>query len=49
MWLTIAREGADPDKDRWIYDLYEKAFAGANERDRQMALANLEQFLKRKR
>ena len=49
MWLTIAREGADPDKDHWIYDLYDKAFAGANERDRQMALANLEQFLKRKR
>ena len=49
MWLTIARECADPGKDRWIYDLYDKAFAGANERDRQMALANLEQFLKRKR
>jgi TPR repeat protein len=49
MWLTIAREGADAAKDRWIYDLYDTAFAGANDRDRQTALANLEQFLKRRR
>jgi hypothetical protein len=49
MWLTMAREAADPVKDQWILALYDKAFAGANDRDRQMALANLEQFLKRKR
>lgn len=49
MWLTMARDAADPAKDAWISALYDKAFAGANERDRQVALANLEQFLKRKR
>jgi TPR repeat protein len=50
MWLTLAREAAaDPVKDQWILALYDKAFAGANDRDRQKALDNLEQFLKRKR
>jgi uncharacterized protein len=49
MWLTMARDAADPDKDQWISSLYDKAFAGASERDRQVALANLEQFLKRRR
>jgi uncharacterized protein len=49
MWLTMARDAADAEKDQWISSLHEKAFAGASERDRQVALANLEQFLKRKR
>jgi TPR repeat protein len=51
MWLTVARDAAavDPVKDQWILALYDKAFAGANDRDRQKALDNLEQFLKRKR
>jgi TPR repeat protein len=49
MWLTMARDAADPAKDQWISNLHDKAFAGSSERDRQVALANLEQFLKRKR
>jgi uncharacterized protein len=49
MWLTLARDAADPMKDRWISDLYQKALEGAEDRDRQVALAYLDQFLKRKR
>jgi uncharacterized protein len=49
MWLTMARDAADSAKDQWISTLYDKAFAGSSERDRQVALANLEQFLKRRR
>jgi uncharacterized protein len=49
MWLTMARDAADPVKDQWISTLYDKAVAGTNERDRQNALAYLEQFLQRKR
>jgi TPR repeat protein len=49
MWLTMARDAADSAKDQWIQKLYNEAFAGASERDRQVALANLEQFLKRRR
>jgi len=49
MWLTLAREAAlDADKDRWIIDLYDKAMASANEMDRAVALAYLEDHLKRR-
>lgn len=49
MWLTLARETADPIKDQWISDLYDQAFAAAGEGDRQAALAYLEQHLARRR
>ncbi len=49
MWLTLARDAADPAKDQWISTLYDKAVATTGERDRQSALAYLEQFLQRKR
>jgi len=49
MWLTLARDAADPMKDKWISDLYQKALERADDSDRQVALAYLEQFLKRKR
>jgi hypothetical protein len=49
MWLTLARDGADPAKDAWIADLHEKAFAAASEADRQTALGHLEQFMRRGR
>jgi TPR repeat protein len=49
MWLTMARDAADSAKDQWISSLYDKAFASSSERDRQVALANLEHFLKRRR
>jgi len=49
MWLTLARDAADPVKDRWILTLYQKALDEVSEEDRQTALASLDQFLKRKR
>jgi uncharacterized protein len=49
MWLTLAREAAvDATKDKWIIDLYDKAVAAASDRDRQGALAYLEDHLKRR-
>ena len=49
MWLILAREAADPGKDQWITELYEKAFAAAGEADRQDALAMLEQYIQARR
>ncbi len=49
MWLTLAREAAiDSKKDQWVIDLYDKAMASANDEDRQVALAYLEDHLKRR-
>jgi hypothetical protein len=49
MWLTLARQAAiDSKKDKWIIDLYEKAVASANGEDLQVALAYLEDHLKRR-
>jgi uncharacterized protein len=48
MWLTIARDAAVPDRDGWVLDLYNKAFAEAADTDRQAALAFLEQQIRRK-
>jgi TPR repeat protein len=49
MWLTLAREAAtDSRKDQWIVELYDRAMASANEDDRQVALAYLEDHLKRR-
>jgi hypothetical protein len=48
MWLTIARDAAVPDRDAWVLDLYNKAFAEAADTDRQAALAFLEQQIRRK-
>lgn len=49
MWLTMARDAADPAKDQWVSVLYEKAFAGTAERERETALAYLEEFMRRRR
>lgn len=49
MWLTLAREAADPVKDKWIEDLYEGAIATVTDSDRQNALALLEQHMQAKR
>jgi TPR repeat protein len=49
MWLILAREAADPAKDQWITDLYEKAFASSAETDRQNALLMLEQYIQARR
>lgn len=48
MWLTIARDAAVPNRDAWVLDLYDKAFAEAADTDRQAALAYLEQQIRRK-
>jgi hypothetical protein len=49
MWLTLAREGADPAKETWISDLYDKAFVSVEEKDRKFALGMLEQYMQARR
>jgi hypothetical protein len=50
MWLTLAREAAtDSSKDQWITALYDEAFAAADERERKLALALLEQYIQSRR
>ena len=49
MWLTLAREGADPAKEAWISDLYDKAFASVGEPERKVALSMLEQYMQARR
>jgi len=49
MWLTMAREAAEVAKDESVSILYDKIVATTTERDRQTALAYLEQFLQRRR
>jgi hypothetical protein len=50
MWLTLAREAStDAAKDQWIVDLYGDAFAAADESDRKLALALLEQYIQSRR
>jgi hypothetical protein len=43
MWLSLAREGADPNKDAWIAKLRDQAYAAANENERQLATLYLDQ------
>jgi hypothetical protein len=50
MWLTLAREAStDSVKDQWITSLYKDAFAAADESDRKLALALLEQYIQSRR
>jgi hypothetical protein len=46
MYLTLARDGANGDRDQWIVDLYNDAFAKASTEERDMCLTYLAQFLK---
>jgi hypothetical protein len=39
MWLTIANKSAQGPQDEWIRELYQRDFAAANARDRDMATA----------
>ena len=48
MWLTMARENANPRRDNWIFELHEKAMAASGDNDRNAALAYLEQQMKKK-
>jgi uncharacterized protein len=50
MWLTLAREAStDAAKDQWIVDLYQDAFTAADDSDRKLALALLEQYIQARR
>jgi TPR repeat protein len=49
MWLILAREAADPVKEGWIEDLYDKAFSGVSDSERKNALALLEQHMQARR
>ena len=50
MWLTLAREAStDAVKDVWIVNLYDQAFAAADDSDRKLALALLEQYIQARR
>lgn len=42
MWLSLAREGADPLREGWILERHDAAFASASVNDRSAALAMVE-------
>ncbi|WP_410050582.1 tetratricopeptide repeat protein [Bosea sp. BH3] len=42
MWLSLAREGADPAREAWILERYDAAFTAASTADRTAALALVE-------
>lgn len=44
MWLSVAYTEADPERDRWILDLYEQALSGASANDQNAALSKAEQY-----
>jgi uncharacterized protein len=46
MWLQIAKNGAEGPKDEWVRQVYERDFAAANEDDRKVAAAMLDQRAK---
>ncbi len=37
MWLSQAKDGADPVKDKWVVDLYEKARLASTDEERKVA------------
>jgi len=49
MWLTLARESADPVKEKWISELYDQAFTASGETDRKFAIVLLEQYMQSRR
>jgi uncharacterized protein len=49
MWLTLARDAANAEKDAWILASHDQAFATASLADRRVALALLEDFMRKKR
>ena len=46
MWLQIAKNGAEGPKDEWVRQIYERDFAAANDDDRKVAAAMLDQRAK---
>ena len=47
--LADPTKAADPVKEAWIFDLYDKAFATAGDNDRKFALGMLEQYIQARR
>ena len=47
MWLSVARAGADPQKDAWIIDAHEEAMEKATDADRFAATAYVSQRVKK--
>ncbi len=47
MWLTLARDNADPVKDKWIIEAYSTAMSSASELDRDASRLYLERFVKK--
>lgn len=45
MWLTLARDGADVDRETWVVEMHERAFAAASRNDREAAQALLQRHL----
>lgn len=45
MWLEVAREGADPVKDKWIFDACEEALAAASDLDRDASKLYTQRYL----
>jgi uncharacterized protein len=41
-WLILARDAADPARDAWLFQLYDKASSSLDEQDRQAAFAQVE-------
>lgn len=47
MWLTLAKESADPRRDEWIVSLHDEAMAAAGDTDRMAASSYLQQHAKK--
>ncbi|MEN3930983.1 tetratricopeptide repeat protein [Microvirga sp. W0021] len=44
MWLSVAYSEADPVRDQWIVDLYERALSGASASEQQAALEKADTY-----
>jgi hypothetical protein len=42
MWLSLARDAADPQREAWILERYDAAFAAASAGDRSAAVSLME-------
>jgi exopolysaccharide production negative regulator len=49
MWLTLAKDSADPSDQEWINRLYDNAFRQANEDEKAMAALYLKRWLETRR
>ncbi len=47
MWLTLAKDSADPSRDEWIVSLHDEAMAVAADTDRMAASSYLQQHAKK--